>query len=106
MTEQYQRFVEAGAEVLAVVYDSMERARQYFSDHNIPFMCLIDSNREVFDRYQVDNKLISLGQRPGLFIIDREGVVQFAHVGWQQWEIPDDSLVLEVCEDVGCKGPS
>ena len=95
--------MEAGAEVIAVVNDSMERAQQYFSEHHIPYMCLIDSNREVFDRYQVDSKLISLGQRPGLFVVDRQGMIQYSHVGWQQWQIPNDSQLLGVCEDIHCK---
>ncbi len=95
--------MEAGAEVIAVVNDSMERARRYFSEHDIPYMCLIDANREVFDRYQVESKLISLGQRPGLFVVDREGVIRYSQVGWQQWQIPNDSQVLEVCGDIHCK---
>ena len=38
--------------------------------------------------------MISLGQRPGLFVIDAEGVVRYAYLGFQQWEIPsiDDTL--------------
>ena len=89
--------------MLAVVDDSIERARGYFSEHNIPFLCLIDSDRAVFDRYHVYSKVISMGQRPGLFVIDREGVVQYSHVGWQQWQIPDNSQVLKVCENIHCE---
>ena len=38
--------------------------------------------------------MISLGQRPGLFVIDRDGVVASAYLGFQQWEIPtvDETL--------------
>ena len=38
--------------------------------------------------------MVSLGQRPGLFVIDKEGVVRYAYLGWQQWEIPsvDETL--------------
>jgi hypothetical protein len=38
--------------------------------------------------------MVSLGQRPGLFIIDGEGTVRYAYLGFQQWEIPsiDDTL--------------
>ena len=38
--------------------------------------------------------MVSLGQRPGLFVIDGEGVVRHAHLGFQQWEIPsvDETL--------------
>ena len=38
--------------------------------------------------------MVSLGQRPGLFIVDKDGIVRYAHLGWQQWEIPsvDETL--------------
>jgi len=42
----------------------------------------------------VKSAMISLGQRPGLFIIDKDGTVRYAYLGWQQWEIPsvDETL--------------
>lgn len=48
----------------------------------------------MFRQYDVKSAMISLGQRPGLFIIDREGIVAYAYLGFQQWEIPsiDDTL--------------
>lgn len=54
----------------------------------MPFPCLADEDRRVFRLYDVKSSLISLGQRPGLFVIDGQGIVRFAHLGWQQWEIP------------------
>ncbi len=42
----------------------------------------------MFRQYVVRSALVSLGQRPGLFIVDEEGVVRYAYPGRQQWEIP------------------
>ena len=103
MAEQHEEFTRAGVEVMAVLNDSPEHARAYFQQHPIPFPCLIDPAHTVYDRYQVESKVHSLGQRPGLFVIDREGVVRYAHVGWQQWEIPRNADVLEACRRVPCE---
>jgi peroxiredoxin len=48
----------------------------------------------VFRQYDVKSAMVSLGQRPGQFIIDGDGIVRYAHLGFQQWEIPpmDDTL--------------
>lgn len=94
MRERYAEFQERGAEVMAVAPDTPERARAYFESNQIPFPCLADPERSVFRVYDVKSALVSLGQRPGLFIIDGEGVVRYAHLGWQQWEIPtvDETL--------------
>lgn len=88
MRERYGEFQERGAEVLAVAPDTLENARTYFQAHDIPFPCLPDPDRRVFRMYDVKSAMVSLGQRPGLFVIDKEGVVRYAYLGWQQWEIP------------------
>lgn len=94
MRDRYREFQERGAEVLAIAPDSLENARSYFRRNEIPFPCLPDAGRAVFRLYDVKSAIISLGQRPGLFVIDKEGVVRYAHLGGQQWEIPsvDDTL--------------
>ncbi len=103
MTTQYQQFLDAGAEVIAIVKDTTEKARAYFTDHAIPFPCLVDTDCNVYEQYEVKSKLLSLGQRPALFVIDREGIVRFANLGWQQWEIPSNQEVLDVCSGIPCK---
>ena len=83
--------------MVAIVGDSPEAARSYFEKHHLSFPCLVDPGHEIYDRYNVETKALSLGQRPGLFIVDRQGIVRYAQVGSQQWEIPGIAQVLEVC---------
>ena len=94
MRDRHQEFTERGATVLAIAPDTIENARRYFERDEIPFGCLADPDRRVYRMYDVKSSPISLGQRPGLFVIDKGGVVRYAHLGWQQWEIPsvDDTL--------------
>jgi peroxiredoxin len=94
LRDRYGEFQQRNAEVIAVAPDTLERAQSYFKQSDIPFPCLADHDRRVFRVYDVKNAMISLGQRPGLFVIDGQGVVRFAHLGFQQWEIPtvDDTL--------------
>ena len=94
MRERYEEFKQRGAEILAIAPDTIENARNYFEKNDVPFPCLPDPDRSVFRQYDVKSAMVSLGQRPGLFIIDKEGVVRHAYLGWQQWEIPtvDETL--------------
>ena len=71
---------------------------RYFERNDIPFPCLADPKREVFRQYDVKSAMVSLGQRPGLFVIDGDGIVRFAHLGFQQWEIPS---VEDTLEEIG-----
>ncbi len=101
MRERYGEFQERGAEVLAIAPDTLERARGYFQRHNIPFPCLPDPDRQVYRLYDVKSAMVSLGQRPGLFVIDAQGVVRYAYLGWQQWEIPSIDETLRQLDALG-----
>ena len=88
MRDNIAEFEKRDAQLLAIAPDSLESARSYFQRNEIPFPCLADPDQEVYRQYDVKSALVSLGQRPGLFIVDGEGVVRYAYLGWQQWEIP------------------
>ena len=94
MRDRYGEFEQRGAQVIAIAPDTLENAQSYFQRNEMPFPCLADPDRVVFRRYDVKSALVSLGQRPGLFVIDGEGVVRYAYLGWQQFEIPsvDETL--------------
>jgi len=95
LRDRYSEFQERGAEVIAIAPDTVENARRYFEQNEIPFPCLPNPDRTVFRQYDVRSAMVSLGQRPGLFVIDKEGLVRYAYLGWQQWEIPSVDETLE-----------
>jgi peroxiredoxin Q/BCP len=94
LRDRYAEFQQRNAEVLAIAPDSVENSRRFFDRNDIPFPCLADKDRRVFRQYDVKSAMISLGQRPALFIVDAQVVVRYAYLGFQQWEIPsiDDTL--------------
>ncbi len=100
MRDDYDRFTALGAEVLAISAEGPERSESYLRSHPLPYPTLVDAEHEVFDAYDVTSRLISLGQRPALFVIDAEGVVRFEEVGAQQYNIPPDEKVLGVLDSL------
>lgn len=88
MRDSIEEFEKRDAQVLAIAPDTLENALAYFQQNDLPFPCLADPDRRVFRQYDVKSAMVSLGQRPGLFIVDGEGTVRYAYLGWQQWEIP------------------
>lgn len=100
MRDDYERFTALGAEVLAISAESPQRSEAYLRSHPLPYPTLVDAEHEVFDAYDVTSRLISLGQRPGLFVIDADGVVRLEEVGAQQYNIPPDEQVLKILESL------
>ena len=94
MRQDYAQFQALETEILAIAPDTIGNARSYFQRNKLPFPGLVDETHATYDQYDVQNRLISLGQRPGLFIVDKSGLVRFAYVGSQQWEIPSNQEVL------------
>ena len=100
MREDYERFTALGAEVLAISAEAPQRSEAYLRSHPLPYPTLVDEDHAVFDAYDVTSRLMSLGQRPGLFVIDAGGVVRFEDVGAQQYNIPPNEKVLGVLESL------
>jgi thioredoxin-dependent peroxiredoxin len=100
LRDDYERFTGLGAEVVAISAEGIEAGERYLNSHPLPYPVVVDAEHGTFDAYDVTSRLLSLGQRPGLFVIDGEGVIRFDSIGVQQWQIPENEQVLEVLESL------
>jgi peroxiredoxin len=82
--------------VLAIAPDDAAGVAKFVRNDPYPFSLLPDSEHSVFDAYDVVSTLMSLGQRPALFVVDASGTVRFDSIGTQQWQIPSNENVLNV----------
>jgi peroxiredoxin Q/BCP len=96
LRDDIEKFGEVGATVVAVAPDTVEGVARYLSRNPLPYTVVADPDHRVFDVYDVHSRLVSLGQRPAVFVVDRDGVVRFDAVGTQQWQIPSNNEVLAV----------
>ena len=94
MRDDIGRFQAKGAQVVAVAPGGAEGVRRFVGDRPFPFPMLADADHRVFDAYDVVSRIMSLGQRPAVFVIGGDGVVRFDSIGAQQWQIPSDDVVL------------
>jgi peroxiredoxin len=96
LREDIDRFTEAGARVVAIAPDTLDGVEKFVRGNEYPFALLADVDHAVFDGYDVLSTMMSLGQRPALFVVDGDGVVRFDSIGTQQWQIPTNDNVLKV----------
>ena len=89
MRERYDEIRGKGIELLALAPGTLDQTGAFASAHALPFPLLADPHLAVYRTYQVDSRLRSLGQRPALYAIDRDGVVRYAFLGSQQWQVGD-----------------
>ncbi len=105
MREDIEKFTGAGATVVAVAPDSSEGVARFVRDNDYPFPLLADTDHAVFDAYDVVSRMMSLGQRPAVFVVDRDGVVRFDSIGTQQWQIPTNDKVIAAVNRLGGTQP-
>lgn len=96
MRDDIDRFTGAGAQVVTIAPDAPPGVSKFVQGNEYPFPLLADADHEVFDAYDVISTMMSLGQRPALFVVDQGGVVRFDSIGTQQWQIPSNDNVLAV----------
>ncbi len=107
MRDDIERFTEIGAQVVAIAPHSKESVAKFVSDNPYPFPLLADSGHRVFDAYDVASRMLSLGQRPAVFVVAPDGIVQFDSVGTQQWQIPsNDAVLAELADCEACRAPA
>jgi len=72
----YEQFKEAGAEIIVILGEDVEKARKYAEGSKLPFPILSDPDRAVYQLYELE-KYFMLFQRTASLVIDRQGIVRY-----------------------------
>ena len=94
----------ANAKVLGISVDSIFTLNKYKEDQQLNFSLLSDFNKEVSALYDsiyhdwiLDMKGVS---KRSAFVIDKEGIVQYAEVLESSGDVPDFAKIQEVLEKI------
>ena len=90
--------------MVCVAPHDLAESQRLVEELKLPFPVLADDNRSVFLAYDVQSRAWSLGQRPAVYVVDRDGDICWAHLGWQQWDIPSNTQVLAVLDGLSTDG--
>jgi len=72
----YEQFREAGTEVIVILGEGMEKAKEYANSTGLPFPILCDPDRAVYHLYELE-KYFLLFQRTASLVVDKEGIVRY-----------------------------
>ncbi len=95
MQEDYLRFDELGAEILAISVESIEMGAGVSDLLQLRYPVLSDPDHRVVDQYGVYNLLGDGMATPSVFVIDREGFIRWSYVGTDTTDRPDNETILE-----------
>ena len=106
MRQDYQKFVDRQAEVIAVGPEDAETFTDYWHKERMPFVGLPDHKHIIANLYGQKVDLLKLGRMPALMVIDKEGIVRYRHYGNSMSDIPPNEEILSLLDDLNKERPS
>ncbi len=96
LRQDYDKFVEQGTEIIVVGPENTGAFKSYWADNQLPFIGLPDPSHSVLKRYGQKVNLFKLGRMPAQVVIDKQGIVRFAHYGHSMNDIPLNVEILDL----------
>jgi peroxiredoxin Q/BCP len=100
LRQDYQKFVERDAEIIAVGPEDRRTFAQYWEREQMPFVGLPNPDHTVADLYGQEVNLVKLGRMPAQIIIDKKGKIRYAHYGQSMSDIPSNVEILALLDDL------
>ena len=100
LRQDYAEFESRNTRILIVGPENTDAFQDYFSKHELPFTGLPDPDASVLKLYGQEIKLFKFGRLPAQVIVDRAGVVRFVHYGHSMDDIPENSEVLALLDEI------
>ncbi len=105
MRQDYGEFVKRDTEVLVIGTDDRKSFEYHWVNQKYPFPGLPDPDVRVPDLYEQQVKLLKLGRMPALMVIDKSGIIRYAHYGDSMSDIPSNQLVLGLLDEINREQP-
>ncbi len=100
LRQDYHEFVKRQVKVIVVGPEDAKAFSAYWKKHDLPFIGLPDPSASVLKLYGQEVNLFKLGRMPAQVIIDKDGTVRFVHYGHSMSDIPENSEVLDLLDQL------
>ncbi|GAB1471030.1 hypothetical protein MASR2M66_19080 [Chloroflexota bacterium] len=76
LAKLHEQFKEAGTEIVVILGDTLEKAKEYVKSLKLSFPVLCDPDRHVYRIYELE-KYFLLFQRTASLVVDKDGIVRY-----------------------------
>jgi peroxiredoxin len=104
LRQDYLEFVNRRSEVIVVGPDDSDSFNAYWHENDLPFIGLPDPKAMVLRRYGQEVNLFKLGRMPAQVIVDKKGIVRYAHFGHSMSDIPDNCELMTLIDELNWEG--
>jgi len=86
--------------IYPILVDNKENAEKLEQKYAKKYAIFYDKTKKVAKMLNQEVKLKKLGRMPGLLIIDKQGIVQYAYYGDSMKDIPENEVLFEVINKI------
>ena len=104
LRQDYQKFVDRDAEVVAVGPENRQKFVKYWQKKQMPFVGLPAPDHTAADLYGQEYELLHLGRMPAQIVIDKKGEIRYAHYARSMRDIPPNEELLALLDDLNRQG--
>lgn len=100
LRRDYEKFEEMDVFIYPILVDTKENAEKLEQKYAKKYAVFYDKTKKVAKMLKQEVKLKKLGRMPGLLIIDKQGIVQYAYYGDSMKDIPENEVLFEVINKI------
>ena len=100
LRQDFHKFTVRDAVIISVGTENARNFAAYWEENDLPFIGLPDEKRIVLKLYGQEVKLFKLGRMPAQMIVDKKGILRFAHYGHSMSDIPENDELLTILDDL------
>lgn len=93
--DNWERYQEAGAEVVGINSDSIDKHHRFAAHHQLPLRLLSDAEGKVTRAYQMNS---FLGTKRGVVVIDKDGVIRYRRTVVPIFRPTDDEILSAIAQ--------
>ncbi len=93
--DNWERYQEAGAEVVGINSDSVDKHRRFAANHSLPLRLLSDADGKATRDYQMNS---FIGTKRGVVVIDKHGVIRYRRTVVPIFRPTDDEILQAIAQ--------
>ncbi len=100
LRQDFGEFEKRDTQIVVVGPEDADAFKTYWEKNDLPFIGLPDSKVTVLKLYGQEVNLFKLGRMPAQVIVDKKGVARYAHYGHSMSDIPENSELISLLDQV------
>jgi len=96
----YEKFEELDTFLYTILVDTESNAKELEKKYARKYPVFYDEQEKVAKMLNQEKKLLKLGRMPGLLLVDKNGIIQYAYYGDNMHDIPENEEIIEVIKKI------